>query len=277
MMQRGDKVNDGGDPVESDGSALDNNRGSTPAKAKPRLHVGRWIALALAALVAVCAIGFAVYVGDYYHAAPGNEVFLESTAETPVEQTASYTAFGDPDSPVGFILYPGAKVASDAYAPLLRDLADRGVFCVVVDVPFNIAFFGADAAANVIAAYPNVSTWYVGGHSLGGVVASGWAADHAGELAGVVFLASYPTADLSQGGLRVLSLYGSEDEVLNRSAYEEALDKLPAGFEETVIEGGNHGQFGNYGKQAGDGEAAIPSEEQWEIAADAIADFVLAG
>ncbi|WP_139650555.1 alpha/beta hydrolase [Raoultibacter phocaeensis] len=241
---------------------------------KKKRHIGRWIAIALAALVAVCAIGFAVYVNDYYHAAPGNEAYTESSADAAVERGEGYLAFGDPDAQAGFILYPGAKVAFDAYAPLLDQLAAEGVFCAVVEVPFNIAFFAPDAAAKVIEAYPNVKSWYVGGHSLGGVVASGWAADHADTLKGVVLLASYPTADLSQSGLRVLSLYGSEDEVLNRRAYDEAAPKLPADFQEVVIEGGNHGQFGNYGEQAGDGRAAISPEEQWEEAARAIAAFI---
>lgn len=241
---------------------------------KKKRHIGRWIAIALAALVAVCAIGFAVYVNDYYRAVPDNAAYTESTAAVPVEHGDGYLAFGDPDAQIGFVLYPGAKVAYDAYAPLLDRLAGEGVFCAVVEVPFNIAFFAPDAAARVIDAHPNVKSWYVGGHSLGGVVASGWAADHADEVEGVVLLASYPTSDLSQDGLRVLSLYGSNDEVLNRSAYDEARPRLPAGFEEVVIEGGNHGQFGNYGEQAGDGRAAIAPEEQWEEAARAIAAFL---
>lgn len=246
---------------------------SDAGKRKHR-HAGRWIALALAAIVVLAVGGFAVYVNDYYSAAPNNAAYLESTADVSVEQADGYLAFGDPDAKIGLVLYPGAKVASDAYAPLLRDLAERGVFCVVVEVPFNIAFFGSDAAAKAIEAYPNVGSWYVGGHSLGGVVASSWAADHASEVEGVVLLASYPTADLSSSGLRAISLYGSEDGVLNRDAYDEARAKLPASVEEVVIEGGNHAQFGNYGEQAGDGTASIAPEEQWAETAFAIAAFM---
>lgn len=241
---------------------------------RKRRHAGRWIALVLAAIVVLAVGGFAVYVNDYYHAASDNGAYLESTESVPVEQTDGLLAFGDSDSQVGLILYPGAKVAYDAYAPLMSGLAEQGVFCVVVEVPFNIAFFGSDAAAKAIEAYPNVGSWYVGGHSLGGVVASSWAADHAGEVEGVVLLASYPTADLSSSDLRAISLYGSEDEVLNRDAYDEGRAKLPSSVEEVVIEGGNHAQFGNYGEQAGDGEASISPEEQWAEASFAIADFM---
>ena len=270
--------NDAATSADHTGLAGEEDERLQPAgQAKPRRRIGRWIALVLAALVALCAIGFTVYVGDYYHAAPENEVYLQSSAEVQVEQAPSFTAFGDPDAPVGFILYPGAKVAADAYAPLLHDLAEQGVFCVVADVPFNIAFFDTNAAAEIIEGYPNVDTWYVGGHSLGGVVASGWASEHADKLAGIVLIASYTTTDLSQSGLRALLLYGSEDAVLNRDAYADARKNLPAGFEETVIEGGNHGQFGNYGEQEGDGKAAISPEEQWEMAAETIAAFMRVG
>ena len=38
---------------------------------------------------------------------------------------------------------------------------------------------------------------------------------------------------------------------------------MPQNTKELIIEGGNHAQFGNYGKQSGDGEATIdPSEQQ---------------
>lgn len=241
---------------------------------KKQRHIGRWIAIALAGAVALGVIGFAAYVGDYYHAVPGNEAYMESNAEAAVGHGDGYLTFGDPSAEVGLVLYPGAKVAFDAYAPLLDELASRGVFCAVVEVPFNIAFFDANAAAKVIEGHPGVGTWYVGGHSLGGVVASGWAADHAEEVGGVVFLASYPTEDLSQNGLRALSVYGENDEVLDREAYREAASKLPADLEEVVIEGGNHAQFGNYGHQDGDGEAAITPEEQWAATADAVAGFL---
>ena len=42
----------------------------------------------------------------------------------------------------------------------------------------------------------------------------------------------------------------------------------------TVIEGGNHAQFGNYGKQKGYRDATISREEQQDIAVEAIKDFL---
>lgn len=241
---------------------------------RKKRSVGRWIVLVAVALVVACIVGFAVYFADYYHAASGNDAYIESSEAVPVLQEPSFTAFGDESSKTGFIFYPGAKVESAAYAPLMADIADQGIFSVAVQMPFNFAFFDTDAAARVMAAYPSIEHWFIGGHSLGGVVASTWTAKHIDRVDGVIFLASYPSDDLSGTDLRALSLYGSEDRVLNRESYEAAASKWPPSFTEVVIQGANHGQFGNYGAQAGDGTATISAPEQWEETARAIARFI---
>lgn len=45
---------------------------------------------------------------------------------------------------------------------------------------------------------------------------------------------------------------------------EEGRKLLPKGSKEKCIEGGNHAQFGSYGKQKGDGEARISAEKTTE-------------
>ena len=80
-------------------------------------------------------------------------------------------------------------------------------------------------------------------------------------------------SDLRDSGLRVLSVYGSEDGVLNMEKYREDRAMLPEDTAETVIPGGNHAGFGSYGAQKGDGSAAISQEEQVRRTAAAIAAF----
>ena len=70
----------------------------------------------------------------------------------------------------------------------------------------------------------------------------------------------------------MLSIYGSEDQVLNMKSYEESRNLWAAQTEEVVIDGGNHAQYGNYGAQKGDGEALISADEQQEEVARLIAD-----
>ena len=122
--------------------------------------------------------------------------------------------------------------------------------------------------------YPEVEHWYIGGHSLGGAMAADFAAEKSG-IEGVVLLAAFPSKDLSDTDMRVLSVYGSEDGILNRKSYEKAKSKLPSDFTEQVIEGGNHAGFAFYGEQRGDGPASISAAEQTLQTADIIAGFIL--
>ena len=100
------------------------------------------------------------------------------------------------------------------------------------------------------------------------------AKEQAQALEGLILLAAYSTADLTETGLEVLSLYGTEDGVLNRQKYESSRVNLPEGFREVIIEGGNHAQFGSYGPQEGDGTAAITQTAQIRQTADAIAAWM---
>ena len=94
------------------------------------------------------------------------------------------------------------------------------------------------------------------------------------KIAGIIFMASYPTKKINDN-VKALSLYGSNDKVLSIDQYNKNKKNFPSNYEEVVIEGGNHSQFGLYGKQQGDGKADITYEEQQDIIINKIVDFVL--
>ena len=121
--------------------------------------------------------------------------------------------------------------------------------------------------------FPEIGRWYIGGHSLGGAMAASYATSHAGELDGLVLLAAYSTQNLSNSGLAVLSVYGSEDGVLDMEKYEQYRSNLPADTVEVVIDGGCHAGFGRYGAQDGDGTPTISSNEQIARTAEEIAQI----
>ena len=232
------------------------------ARRKPRKLVVALTALAI--LLCVLAAAFFAYASDSYHDLDAHHRNLVSTETLPVQQGDNHLAFGDPNAAVGLVFYPGAKVEYSAYAPLMRDLAERGYLAVVVQMPFNFAFFDINAADRVRADFPDVGTWY--------------AVDHAGDgtLDGLVLLGSYSASDLSSTNLGAISLYGSNDQVLNRAKLEDNADLLPKGAETVEIEGGNHAGFGAYGPQSGDGEASITPAEQQSQTADAIDRYIRA-
>ena len=116
--------------------------------------------------------------------------------------------------------------------------------------------------------------WYLSGHSLGGAMAASFASGHMESLNGLVLLAAYPTKSLKSDSFSVLSIYGSEDGVLNMEKVAEGKSQMPADYTEICIEGGNHAQFGNYGEQKGDHTAGISREEQQKQTVDAILDLM---
>ena len=223
-------------------------------------------------VLALTVLACAVYLCDYYPAEPeALEVFAPVGvigAETTKEGDR---VFGPKDADVGFIFYPGGKVEPLAYVPLMRALTEKGILCVLVEMPFHLAVFDIDAAEGIQEQYPDIERWYIGGHSLGGSMAAAYAETCPDDFEGLVLLGSYSAADLAETDLRVLSVYGSEDGVLDRGNYEENKKNLPRDFEEVILDGGCHAYFGMYGAQKGDGTPAITREEQLILTADAFA------
>jgi len=144
-----------------------------------------------------------------------------------------------------------------------------------VEMPFHLAVFDINSADGIQKEYPEIEDWYIGGHSLGGSMAASYVASHTDDYAGLVLLGAYSTADLSESGLAVLSVYGSEDKVMNRENYEKNKSNLPIAFTEVVIDGGCHANFGMYGAQDGDGTPGITNEEQIARTADAIVKMMM--
>lgn len=85
-----------------------------------------------------------------------------------IEQDGNIVSFSPQEPTVGMIFYPGGKVQCEAYAPLMLACAQRGIFCVLVRMPGNLAVLHPDAADGIPEKYPQIESWYIGGHSLGG-------------------------------------------------------------------------------------------------------------
>lgn len=175
-----------------------------------------------------------------------------------------FSPAGEPPQ-TGLIFYPGGHVDWQVYNRPLRQIAEAGYLVVVVRMPLSLAVLGANRAEAVMAAFPDVENWAVGGHSLGGAMAATFASRHPDQVKGLVLWAAYPpdSADLSAAsGLKAAVIYGTEDGLATPEEVLGAKAQLPPSTVFTAIEGGNHSQFGNYGHQSGDGEAQIPVEAQ---------------
>ena len=233
----------------------------------------RIIAVVCAAvLLMVTACG--IYLGDYYRADMNAIQAFASEAVRTDTLPGGDLVFYPESAEAGLIFYPGGKVEYTAYIPLMKTLAADGVLCVLVKMPGNLAVLDMAAAAGIPEQFPEIDAWYLAGHSLGGSMAASYLADHTDDFEGLILLGAYSTADLSGSGLEVLSLYGSQDLVMNREKYAKYRENLPSDLTETVIDGGCHAYFGMYGAQEGDGIPTISNEAQITITAEAIRNLI---
>lgn len=228
--------------------------------------------LTLIVLAALC-IGCAVYLKSGYHADNAASAALVGCDHAGITLIENNMVVFAPDDPtVGLIFYPGGLVEYTAYAPLMHQLADEGILTVLLHMPLDLAVTNSNRALTVIKNYPEIKHWYLAGHSLGGAMAASCAAAHKDLFDGVILLAAYSTRDLH--GEKVLSVFGSNDGVMNRAKYDRYRKNLPDDVTEKVLDGGIHAYFGDYGFQKGDGIPTITREEQTVQTTNLILDFI---
>lgn len=214
------------------------------------------------------------YVNDYYRSEISVEECQKRSEDVLITEIDTGLYLDGPGEDTAMIFYPGAKVEYTAYLPILSNLSEQGVDCFLVKMPCNLAIFGQNMAEKIMEKY-DYSYWYLSGHSLGGAMAASYASGHLEELEGLVLMAGYPTKSLKSDDFLVLSLYGSEDGVLNTEKLEAGRAYMPEQYTEICMEGGNHALFGAYGEQEGDNPAAISREEQQNQAVTAILEMML--
>ena len=259
------------------------------------------VLLVLVLLVAGSLIAFKIYTSHYYatDTVAFSQIADEYAGKVDVFSNDSGMAFfpGDKNFRGIIVFYPGGKVEYTAYSALMYELSARGFICLLPKMPENLAFLSIRAVDYLMPGDEEIRKkagemdWYMAGHSLGGVAASKYLADAfedsgekpelpgdveggLGRFKGLILCGSYPASDLSSAPIRLLSIYGSNDRVLNRKSYEASRSNWPADSTEEVIEGGNHASFGTYGKQEGDGEATISNEQQIKITAEIIDNWI---
>ncbi len=237
----------------------------------------KWIGILLLILLIGASAGFVIWAETPSQAQAAALAALQSDQTVRVTDTGKYITFEPSNSSpnTGFIFYPGGHVDYRAYSPILKQIAAQGYLVVLVPVRLNLAFFDIDAGAPVFANFPQIKTWATGGHSLGGVASALFAPKHP-EIKGVVFWASYPADDqLKKSGLKVISIYGTQDGGLdNGTVIEKHKPDQPADTTYLVIQGANHGQFGDYGPQPGDKPATISPIDQWQQVTQATVEFL---
>ena len=244
-------------------------------------RVGR---IALAVVVALALVGVVFLVWAHTVMAGERPASLEAWRDPDVTIRQTERSFviepAEGGSDVGLVFIPGAKVDPSAYLWKLSGIvAESGATVVITEPTLSLAFFDTRPLSVFTADAPDITEWYVGGHSLGGVRACQFAAtgaDAAAEppVAGVVLFGSYCADDLSGTDLRVLSLVGERDGLSTPEKVAASASLLPADAETVLLEGANHASFGDYGPQPGDGVATASDEETRDRITAAVSDFL---
>ncbi len=235
-----------------------------PKKKKKKLKI---LLLSFLAVLILLFGAFYVYTLDYYRASEHAAQTLSSLTDQQVEMIGDTIIFypdEKSDNGSALIFYPGGKVEYTAYVPLMEQLAQKGITCVLLKMPFNLAVFDINSADTIYAKLPEIKNWYLAGHSLGGAMASTYVEKNSDKLKGLILLGAYPVND---SDIPTIAIYGSEDINLDRT-------KLVNTANQVEIVGGNHAYFGDYGEQKGDGTATISREEQQAQTVDAIMGFI---
>lgn len=225
-------------------------------------RIGR-ILLGIVIVIALIAIAFLVYANIVMPADRTRSIEVRQNPAVSVT-TTDHSIVMTPTSGAtgtGLVFIPGAKVDPYAYLYKLSGIVESaGVTVVITEPTLNLAFFDQRPLSTFQADAPDVTTWFVGGHSLGGVRACQLA--QTPGLAGLVLFGSYCANDLSSSSLAVLSIGGSEDRLSTPQKIQDAAVQLPASADFVEIAGLNHAGFGDYGVQPGDGVATLTTEQE---------------
>ena len=214
-------------------------------------------------LIVVLTGAFFIYVSDYYRADDAAIAIMQNEPNMLVQDNR-IILYSTTPSDTALIFYPGAKVEYISYLPILEKLRQNGITCVLIKMPFNMAIFDPNEADKVFSELPGIKHWYIGGHSMGGAMASSYAARNKDKVNGLILLGAYIYGDVSPQD--ALTIYGTLNANLEKNIHY--IENV------VIIEGGNHAQFGNYGEQRGDPPAMISRDEQQDIAVVAIIDFI---
>jgi putative intracellular protease/amidase len=92
---------------------------------------------------------------------------------TETRRTIEISPSSSTASDTGLLFYPGGLVDNHVYNQLIANFVETaGVTAVIVKMPANLAVFDIDAGLSVISGFPEITSWVIAGHSLGGSMAA---------------------------------------------------------------------------------------------------------
>ena len=188
-------------------------------------------------------------------------VYKDETVSIQVDSTEYIVKAKDSTSSKHLVFVSGGLVEERAYLYNLASIAKLNNLTVhIPKVAFKLAIIDQGVIDKVVKKN-GLTNYFVAGHSLGGVIACYHTKQNQEAVKGLILMGSYCEESISEYKGQVLSIAGSEDKVMDSKRRDEKNAGLPTqAIIETII-GANHAQFGNYGKQNGDGIATATEPE----------------
>ena len=182
---------------------------------------------------------------------------------------------------VAFVFYPGGHVDEKAYVASFQELVTKhNVVVAIAKMPMKLAVFDYDRFFNIRNDIRRnnlkVDSWFIGGHSLGGVMACKTvSSEEQRSIVALVLLASYCSDNISDYPIPVLSVSGTKDPFVTPSKVKENSDKIyKKASSIQFVQGMNHSQIGHYGLQSKDVQSDISSDKASSEIVDKIANFI---
>ncbi|WP_081746931.1 alpha/beta hydrolase [Arthrobacter sp. H5] len=247
--------------------------GNTP-RHRPRRGWRRRIAIALLVIAALTVVAAVVLLTP----SPSDSDVAAAVRADPDVTVTDHDGYLElapadaADTDQGLIFYPAARARAESYlgswAPIVES---TGITVYLADVPFGFATLDEGAAGRIIDAEQDVSRRWIGGHSMGGITASRYAAAHPDtEFKGLVLWAAFPAEGVEADN--VLAVSGGRDGIVPTKIVRERTAPTATLFE---IEGMEHSQFGSYSSIFGDGDPTITDDDARRQLARVTEDFLL--
>lgn len=233
-------------------------------------------------------VGISAYVGNWFYERQARLSPADPLALTALVSSERVTVTEDKwivfspasSSPTtGFIFYPGGECDERGYAELMHEIAAQGYLVVLVPMPLQLAVLAPDKASDVLETFPEIDSWAIGGHSLGGAMAARYVYNHEGAIDGLLFWDAYPpkTDDISQRKIPVTLIHRSDASGEPPDYYAEYRPLLPASMQYRAMPGASHINFGRFipaERFRQDTPATLPIEQQHRLIVQHTADFL---
>lgn len=162
------------------------------------------------------------------------------------------------------IFFQGGLTDPKAYAPLCRRIAEQGFTCHLIKMKWRLPVHDYQKITDIFDL--GAGNYIIGGHSQGGKMAAQFVFENPHLMRGLFLLGTTHPRDVSlyNRSIPTLKLYAEYDGLASTNEVLENKMMLPKKSTMTLLEGGNHSQFGYLGTLFMDNNAAISLVEQQE-------------